>query len=103
MADYKEQSISGNKWQRCRAVTILNPHGGQPTAHFQEEEVATYGGDTLQQDVGSCQATFSPGDVIPLLDVATLLPTGQTATHAQLYQILFSLYMATAQARDDAQ
>lgn len=100
MADYKEQSITGNKWQRCRAVTITNPHGGQPMAYFQEEEVATYGANVLQRDVSSCQATFDPGAEIALLDVTTLLPTGQTTTHGALYQILFSLYMATAQARD---
>lgn len=102
MPDYKEQAITGSKWQRCRAVTITNPHQGQPMAFFQEEEVAIYGETTLQRDVGSCQAGFNPAITIELLDPATMLPTGQTTTHAALYQILFSLYMATAQARDAA-
>lgn len=100
MADYKEQSISGNQWQRCRAVTITNPHGGQPMAYFQEEALVVLGADTIQRDVGSCQAAFNPAAEIPLLDPTTLLPTGATTTHAALYQILFSLYMQAATERD---
>jgi hypothetical protein len=100
MADYKEQTLTGSQWQRCRTVTIQNPYGGQPMAYFQEEMLATVGADTIQRDVGSCSAPFNPASTIPLLDTTTLLPTGDTVTHGALYQILFSLYMQTALDRD---
>jgi hypothetical protein len=101
MADYKEQSISGNKWQRCRAVTINNPYQGGPRAFFQEEEVVSFAGSTVNRDVGSCDAVFDPvAGTIAMVDPTTNLPTGTTVTHAELYAILYSLYLQTATLRD---
>ena len=109
--NYKETSLAGTSWVRCRAITITNPlagteeldHTGQPigpTAHFTEEKVVTMEGADLRIPAGSCSKPFSPTDTITLLDPATGEATGATVTHAALYGILFSLYMQTAVERD---
>ena len=112
--NYKETSISGTSWTRCRAVTIVNPLAGTgernpmtnelrgPTAHFQEEVVVSL--PTGNQIIAgpSCAKSFSADTVITLLDPATGVATGGSMTHAELYRALFSLYMATAAERDAA-
>lgn len=101
--NYKETNLSGTSWTRCRCVTIVNPlTGGAPTAYFQEEKVISIDGAQTTVDAGSCGKAFNAGDAIPLLDPTTSNPTGSTVTHAELYAILYSLYMQTATARDAA-
>lgn len=112
MPNYRETSLTGTSWVRCRAVTITNPLTGTgelnlhtqsiegPTAYFQEEKVVVMDGGQMRQDVGACQQAFLPDGEIALRNPDTGELTGTTATHAQLYAILFSLYMQTALARD---
>lgn len=101
--NYKELSQTATQWQRCKAVTIVNPlEDAQPkTAYFSEETIVELPGQSpLKQDVGSCFKEFSPNAEIQVLDLSTGLPNGETITHAKLYQILYSLYIATATERD---
>ena len=99
--NYKQTDLAGTSWVRCRTVTINNPlSDAVPIAYFQEEKVVSVGGVNLKVDVGSCAKAFDPAATIALLDPATGEPTGETATHAELYSILFSLYMQTALERD---
>ena len=119
--DYKESPLIGTTWQRCRAVTISNPHSSLkksiqdpngppmtmkkvplvPEVFFQEETaMALPDGRVLLQDVGSCRAEFSAGGSFPLLNPETGEALGVTMSHQELYVALFSLYMATATARD---
>lgn len=104
MANYRETTVDGARWQRCRCVTLDNPLGGAPAAYFQEEEVVTITeGQTFRRDVSSVSTTFDPEAAIALLDVTTGEPTGLTMTHAGLYQALFSAYRAAAAVRDAAE
>jgi len=56
----------------------------------------------LTFDSGACQTLYVPSAVIEILDPATNNPTGETITQQNLYNILYSLYIATAKARDAA-
>lgn len=59
--NYKETTITGSVWTRCRAVTITNPRAGMvgyddkpdvPTAHFQEERIVSLEGADMRSDCG---------------------------------------------------
>ena len=112
MANYKETTLTGTTWMRCRAVTITNPLPGTeeldgrtqqpvgPTAYFQEEKVITMDGADMRSDAGSCCKAFATDGVIALRDPGTGELTGETTSHGALYTILFSLYMQTALERD---
>jgi hypothetical protein len=103
MSDYKETSTTGKTWQRCYSVNISN-HLNQPArAVFFEEAAAQFGVNTIVTPIGNCQTEFDPVvGQIELRDPTTGTLTGQTATHAELYAILYSLYMQAAEARDAA-
>lgn len=104
--NYKETNLTGTAWTRCRAVTINNPlqsslvDAGSPVAYFQEEQVISMEGANLMRDSGACSANFASDGVISLRDLVTGDLTGATTTHAELYQVLYSLYMQTALERD---
>jgi hypothetical protein len=99
--NYKETALAGTRWQRARLVLLQNPLVGQKGATFQEESAVMLDGNVQSLgDVASIFAPFDPSGEIPLLDPTTGEPTGGVATHAQLYQIVFSLYRQVAAARD---
>ena len=112
MANYKETSVSGESWVRCRSVTINNPLPGKgefdsatqerlgAVAYFQEEKIVSIDGTQIAIDVGACRKAFDPEAVITLLNPDTGDPTGATVTQGDLYVILYSLYMQTALERD---
>lgn len=102
--NYKESTLTGTSWTRCRCVTITNPLAGTtpPTAYFQEERVVEIDGGNTTMDASSCSKPFDPASVITMLNPITGLPTGTTTTHGELYAILYSLYMQTAIERDAA-
>jgi hypothetical protein len=112
--NYKETTLAGTSWTRCRCVTITNPLPGHghiqaitgieegPTAFFQEEKVVSDGSVQTSSDAGSCRKAFDAWAAIPMLNPSTSEPTGASVTHAELYAILYSLYMQTATERDAA-
>jgi hypothetical protein len=112
--NYNQSNVSGTSWTRCRAVTINNPLPGKgvidfltskptgPNCVFTEEIAVALDTETLTYDSGACQTLYSPTAVIQILDPATNNPTGETVTQQNLYNILYSLYIATAKARDAA-
>lgn len=103
MANYKESTVTGSKWQRCRAVTIVNEYQQMPSAYFQEEEVVSIGTEVVKRDNMACVAAFDPvAGVIPLINPETGEPTGTSFSHADLYVVLHSLYLQAAAARDAA-
>lgn len=110
--NYKQSDITGITWTRCRAVTINNPLPGKgqinivtsqpigPNCVFLEETALSTGTETLTFDSSVCQTTYVPTNIITLLDPTTGNATGETVTQEKLYQILYSLYLSTAIARD---
>ena len=113
MANYRETDVAGVSWVRCRAVTIINPIEGTiepnsmpsvpsvPTAYFQEEKVISIDGVRTLIDSGSCSKKFNATEVINLRNPDTGELTGVTSSHAELYSILYSLYLQTAIERDE--
>jgi hypothetical protein len=106
MADYKQSTVAGTAWQRCSEVRIANPYqgfGGTPLVTFGEEQIINVGGKYVRQYVGELHKGFDPAATIAMLNPVTGESLGTTVTHGELYAILFSLYMQTAQERDAAQ
>ncbi|GAB3359126.1 MULTISPECIES: hypothetical protein [Giesbergeria] len=102
MPDYKEQQATGRTWVRCRAMTVENPLNGAAVATFQETQCASINGVTSEQFAGMLGVEFRPDSTIALRNPETGELTGQTSTHAQVYQLLYSLYMQAALERDAA-
>lgn len=102
MANYKEQIATGTTWVRCKAVTIENPLNGAARATFQETRCTSVSGVTSEQFAGLLGLEFKPDSTVALRDPQTGELTGQTSTHAQVYQLLYSIYMQAALERDAA-
>lgn len=115
--NYKDTSATSYLWQRCRSITISNPHPAErnlrdprpnpppaaPTATFNEERVVELpNSEFLFTPAGECAKVFDAATTFPLLDPITGAPTGQTFSHGELYVILYSLYLQTATERDAA-
>lgn len=114
MANYQESNISGVTWTRCNTVIITNPLPGSPSAEvrpttkepyppsatFKEEQIMSIDNKIYVTGNSICAKDFEPTSLIPLLDPNTNQPTGTSVTHAELYQILYSLYIQTAMERD---
>ena len=104
MPNYNEITGSGTMWTRCYQIVINNPYGGlTKSARFFEENVVTVDSTIMQSNRGFIDKTFSPSEVIELRDPVTGNKTGQTTTHGELYNTLYSLYMTTAEERDNWQ
>lgn len=103
MPDYRQATGTANLWRRAYQVTINNPRNNPPNILFMEEDVVTVeGAEFRQPNAGMVSGSFDPSGVIELRDPATGELTGQTATQAELYAILHSLYIQLALARDAA-
>lgn len=101
---YQEQTATGSTWIRCKNLTIENSLTATPTANFQESRVSEVNGQVSEQYIGSLVKVFDPAaGVIPLRNPETGDLTGTIVTHADLYVILYSLYMQTALERDGVQ
>lgn len=103
MSDYKESQVAGTSWTRCYGLRVENRRNETPYVIFDEESVAALGDKSVQLSQATLRVEFDPAQTFDLYDPATLQPTGQTATHADLYAMLFSAYMSAAKARDAAQ
>ncbi|CAB4136579.1 hypothetical protein UFOVP306_32 [uncultured Caudovirales phage] len=105
MANYNETSVAGNIWTRCSSVHIVNNYGATPQIIFGEQQLIELNNLPSMVTSGgtSCSASFDASANIAMLDPATGNATGQTVTQQELYNILYSLYIATAKARDASQ
>jgi len=81
---------------------VANPLGEQPVAHFQEETIVTIGDQTFHKLSEGIWLNVDPVATVAVVDVETNLPTGESVTHARLYQLLYSAYLQTALERDAA-
>lgn len=103
MANYNETPVVGSTWTRCSNIYIANSYGVTPTITFGEQQlIAIENQPPLVVNTNtSCSTEFQASANIQILDPATGDPTGQTVTQQELYNILYSLYIATAKARDN--
>lgn len=102
MPDYKQTTINGTSWQRAWRVECENPLQGQRQITFHEEQVLNAGNQQIRTPVGSLRVQLTADNALtsfPLLDPDTGAQLG-TATYAQVYRMLHSLYMHSAAERD---
>ena len=102
MPDYKQTNIAGTSWQRAWRVECENPLDGQRSITFHEEQVINAGGQQIRMPAGGLQVPLTAENALtgfPLVDPDTGETTG-SATYAQVYQLLHSLYMHSAVQRD---
>jgi hypothetical protein len=106
MADYKDTTVEGTAYVRCPQFIGWNPYGGTPSISFAEEQVINLtGGQTIRQPASGFTAMLTPETAtneIPILDPTTGLPTGTSVTFAQVYGIMYSVYIQLAKERDEA-
>jgi hypothetical protein len=98
--DYKEQSVTGRTWQRCCAISIVNPAEGTPHVSFSEERVTQLPDRKLSEPVSVIGVTFDPAEVIPLRDPRTGELTGASTTQGAIHAALYSAYHHYARERD---
>ena len=101
MPNYNENDISGTEWQRCFSVNINNTYSKIPEITFQEEKIYNLNVGRINNPIGYCTKQYNATESFPILDLDTNQETGQTMTHAFLYQALYSLYIKTAKERDN--
>lgn len=106
MPNYQESQVGGIKWRRCERIEIQNPSAPEvPRIFFHEQDVISVDGAIMRVGPAmpsSVHVQYNPTATIDIYDPETLEPTGETVTHAQLYGLLFSAYMTSAVARDEA-
>lgn len=103
---YKAETTTGEISSYLRAVgmSIENPLNGVPTFQIQESKVTQYPDGTTKEDIlGKLSADMSdPTQEIDLVNPETG-ETVKTMTYAEVYAVLFSVYLSLAKKRDAAQ
>ena len=95
MPNYKQNSVTGETYQRSNQVIVDNALGGMPRITFQEQEVITLSdGRVILNQVAGVGIDFNIADTFPLVDPSTDAPIGHSVTHGDLQVILYSLYKA---------
>ncbi len=102
--NYRESSGSATSWRRANSVVITNPLNNilAATVSFGEEDVMQKGDFIVSKPATGVTASFDPLGTFAVINPETGLATGQNMTHAELYAILYSLYIKLATERDNA-
>lgn len=103
MANYKEASLTGAEWTRCCEIHMANPYNATPVITFKEQRISELSnGQVFTARGDNLVAEFDPATAVDVLDPTTGISTGTTVTYADIYALLYSAYIAQAQARDAA-
>lgn len=97
MINLDKITTNGVTWTRCNRVILENPYGEEKSCKFFLEDIVSINNTTVKTDRGMIQKAYNPEETIPLRNLDTGEPTGETVTHQYLYQILQSLFVKTAQ------
>lgn len=102
--DYRAETGEATSWRRAKRIVISNELGQTPFIVFSEEDVISIGGKEAHIDaMTAVRGDFDPASgTIPLVNPQTGVPLGESMTHADLYVVLYSLYLQLATARDAA-
>lgn len=84
MPNYKQSSVSGEKWQRAVRVQINNPYNETPSIMFVEEEIVEVNGEVHSKLVANLSAAFD----------------ANRPDHVALYNQLNAIYTELREARD---
>ena len=104
MPNYKEQAVSGTTWLRANRVTCNNGHEHKNIWFDEERVIVGPDGERITATAmgmgcGMELTADNAGTAFALLD-ADGNATGQSASYADVYQIMMSLYYHVAAARD---
>jgi hypothetical protein len=90
--DYRP--LAGESYRRCNQVIIDNPYDGAPSITFAQETIFGAGGAVMHMPMSGIRVDFDPAAEIAVVDPTTGEPTGQTITHAALYAMIYSAFVA---------
>jgi hypothetical protein len=100
MSNYKQTDIAGEAWTRAKRVVIDNTLNQTPVIEFIEEKVISIDSEMIHKDTMNLVEPFSN----PLQEFNVVNPTTgeavRTATYAEVYELLHSLYLHLAIRRD---
>lgn len=102
MSNYQESEVIGTQWRRACRVVVENPLNATPSVMFVEEEAINLDDKTITNLVANLSCAFDLAATFPAIDPETNLPVGRDITHAEVYGLLYSLYMDLAKKRDEA-
>lgn len=102
MADYQATDVAGKSWKRCCRMVVENPLNSPSSLLLVEETAISLGDKTISTPDANLSVVFSPEASFSLRNPLTGEETGVTMTHAELYTILYSVYMQLALERDAA-
>ena len=106
MANYKQSSQSGSvtSYKRAKSVKIDNKLNAAPAVVFTEEVMKILpDNSTVSSPAGELSAIINDNtQSFSLLNPADGSATGVSMSYAQLYQALYSAYIAIASLRDAA-
>jgi len=104
MSKYVETPIAAAVYQRSHCITITNPYQAYPVVTFEEEQLIKREDGTVFHDVlrgpHLTKIIDDYGYEFPVYNPLTQQKTGQTSTAAQVYAIIWSVYMFEATKRD---
>jgi len=103
MANYKETAVSGSSYSRCCEIKIINPLNATPVVAFVEQQATVLlDGKVYTERSDTLTSEYDPAKLIPMRDPTTGNLTGASTSFADVYNILYSAYIAEAEARDAA-
>lgn len=103
MPNYKESSLPCTSYVRAYHAIAVNPLEGPKFIQFQEETVIVLPDGTKSTlPAGECTKFLTGLNALESFPILTDdgQPTGATATYAQVYQLLMSLYWHISTERD---
>lgn len=100
--NYRETTVAGTEYLRCRSVHIINEKDRVPVVAFGQELVTILPGRTVFEGAGELRVDFDPNKTINVINPLTGEPTGQSMTYGEVYAVLYSAWLQEAQARDAA-
>jgi hypothetical protein len=99
-----QKPITGERFVRCSQVVIDNRFGHLPRVTFHRETVlGLEGGAAMRRPMSPRELAFDPAAAVPVINPETGEQTGQTVTQAELYALVFSVFVAGETAPTDDQ
>ena len=100
MADYKQTTIAGQRWNRFPRIVIENPRSAAPTVLCVEQEVIALEAGEFVRDIGNLNFPFDPSAQFPIINPLTNEPVGAMASGGDVYALVYSYVMNEAAKRD---
>jgi hypothetical protein len=96
------QPMTGESFVRCNQIVVDNRLNKTLAITFSQETiVGGPDGAVLHIPMSPVPMAFDPAATIPIINPETGEDTGQTATQAEVYALIYSAYLATVTAPPD--